>query len=152
MKVVSNSSPIIALTNIEELHLLSFLFEEVFIPESVQKEIGIRLDDSFSVLKIKDINLFNHLSSFLGKGEAAAIVLAKDINADLTILDDKEARKTAKSLGLKVIGTVGLLILGKNRAYYTKIRPILKKLELVNFRLSENLLEEILRSVSEEDC
>lgn len=151
MKVVSNSSPIIALTNIEELQLLNFLFKEIFIPEFVYKEVGIRLHDSFIVSRIKDINLLNHLNSFLGRGEAEAIVLAKDIDAELIILDDKEARKIAKSLGLKVIGTVGLLILGKNRGYYTKIRPILKKLEAVNFRLSETLVEEILRSVNEED-
>jgi len=58
----------------------------------------------------------------LHKGEAEAIALAIELNADLVIIDDKSARNTASSLGLKVIGTVGLILLEEKRGYYKEIK------------------------------
>src|SRR5205807_3994230 len=50
------------------------------------------------------------LQATLGAGEAACIILAAEIGADLLILDDRAARLHAEGLGLVVSGTVGVLL------------------------------------------
>ena len=98
-----------------------FLFDECYIPEIVFEEIKAKDDSVQSVLKefissekvriqgINHFHLFNGLCSRLGKGEASAIALALEIEADFIILDDNPARKTADELGLFVKGTLGIL-------------------------------------------
>ena len=112
-KVVSNSSPLIHLAKIGKLDLLRSFFSEVFVPEAVYKECvveGKGKDDAtkisearwIRVRKIKDEKLKRALMVELDEGEAEAIVLALEESADLLLLDDYEARRIARSLGLKV--------------------------------------------------
>ncbi|AIY90151.1 hypothetical protein GACE_1107 [Geoglobus acetivorans] len=65
------------------------------------------------------------------------------------IIDDKAARSTALSPGLKVVGTVGLILLAKKKGYYTKIKPVVEKLVKKGFRLSDELVEQILKEAGE---
>ena len=60
------------------------------------------------------------------------------------VLDDKKARRIAKQLGLKVIGTVGLLLRAQ-KGKVTEIKPILDALQEVDFRISDTLYQEALR-------
>jgi predicted nucleic acid-binding protein len=54
--------------------------------------------------------LLGILLSSLHKGEAEAIALAIELNADIVIIDEQEARQTAKQAGLSVIGVLGVLL------------------------------------------
>lgn len=64
----------------------------------------------------------------LDKGEAEAIVLATEIAADLIILDESLGRFHAKHIGLKVTGTIGMLLKAKELGYITEIKPLLLEL------------------------
>ena len=70
----------------------------------------------FEVRKISDLKLYNLLRAYLDAGESEAITLASEVNA-IVLLDEKDARSLAEKLGLKVMGTVGLLICKKGRLY-----------------------------------
>jgi predicted nucleic acid-binding protein len=102
---------------------------------------------------LKTENLTNSsLKTALGlivdAGEAEAIALAVEKNC-LLISDDKQARSAAKSLGVAVIGTIGVLVSAKNNNLIKTLKPILDDLESNNFFISKALREEALQLVGE---
>jgi len=92
--VVSNTSPLIALSNIGELDLLRFLFERIIIPRGVAEEFGETLPDWIEVRDVQNRIVVDLMRERLHKGEAEAIALAIELNADLVIIDDKSARNS----------------------------------------------------------
>ena len=78
----------------------------------------------------------------LDKGERDVIILAKEINADLVIIDEKAGRKVAKASGLKVKGTLGILLMAYRKNIINKIEAeeAIKKLEKSFLRISPNLI------------
>ncbi len=78
-----------------------------------------------------------------------AIVLALEHNADLLLVDDRDARNLAKKLGLQVMGTLGVIALAKYKGLISKAKPIIDKLVESGFWISRKLLEEFLRELSE---
>jgi hypothetical protein len=71
--------------------------------------------------------------------------LAKEINADLVLLDDPEARTTAEYMGLKRIGTIGILQLALKQKILTNIIQDIEELINKGFRISSELYDEIVR-------
>ena len=124
MKVVSNASPLIALSLIGKLHLLKELWREIIIPEAVYKEVVIQgkgkpgaslIENAIEnkwikIFQVEEKSQVRILMSILDYGEAEAIVLAQEIQADLVILDNREPRLFAHQIGLKVIGTIGVIL------------------------------------------
>ncbi|MCH5585406.1 DUF3368 domain-containing protein [Shimazuella sp. AN120528] len=77
------------------------------------------------------------------------MVAAKELEIERVILDDQSARKTARTMMLKPIGTVGILVLGKESGFIGKVKPLLDRLIDVNFYLSKQFYTKILRDVGE---
>jgi predicted nucleic acid-binding protein len=80
----------------------------------------------------------------LGAGETEAIMLAKELNADLVLIDDRKARIAALELGLVVAGTINVLEAGSKRGL-VELADAFRKLTETNFRISPKLLAEILK-------
>ncbi len=78
-------------------------------------------------------------------GEASAIALAKETEDALLLLDDLNARKLAGKLNLKITGTLGVINKAKQRGIISKVKPLIDKLLNTDFRISENIIAEILR-------
>ncbi len=72
-----------------------------------------------------------------------------EANASLVLLDDREARLQAKRLGLKVTGTLGVLLRAKKLGLIESLREELDKLKEIGFRISKSLEEEILNVAGE---
>ncbi len=113
--IISDSTTIITLLNIDRLDILTNIFSSVYIPQKVYEEIvideQITLDrDFFITKKIEDKKLYRLLLKSLDAGESEAIVLAKEMKLSL-IIDEKKGRKIAYNLGINIFGFVGLLIL-----------------------------------------
>lgn len=145
--IVADSTCLIGLEKIGRLDILPALFETVMIPPEVAKEFG----GSFSWLQIEVLAnrvLAVSLRLVVDAGEAEAIALASEKGCRL-IADDKQARAVAGQIGVKVIGTVGVLIQAKQNGAITKLRPILDDLERNNFYFTRALREEALRLVGE---
>ncbi len=155
---ISNSSVIIALARICRLDLLEELFGEILVPKAVWKEIIVEgkpgsekiMESSFiRVEKVRNMRPVALLEEFIDSGEAEAIVLALERNADLLLVDDRDARNLAKKLGLQVMGTLGVIALAKYKGSIPKAKTIVDKLMESGFWISRRILEEFLRELDE---
>jgi len=158
LKVVSNTTPIISLLKLDLLDILPQLYGRVHIPVAVFNEIeagktkGFYKDLSgFDWIEITEINDKQSVRYFvdLDSGEAEAIVLAKELNADLILLDEKLGRFHAKHAELKVTGTIGILIKAKTVGFIASLRPLLDELSTKNVWISERFKNAILERVGE---
>ena len=157
-KVVVNTTPIIALGKIELLSVLRELYGNVTIPIAVVLEVAIKDDvafhqllENFDWIKIAECPEYekNAFPKNLHAGEVEAIVLAQITNADFLIIDDNNARKTAKNLGLNVIGTAGTLLRAKELGIIPAVKPVLDSIRENNFYLSDRILDTVLRQAGE---
>jgi predicted nucleic acid-binding protein len=153
--VISNSTPIIALLRIGRLGILEKLYGAVIIPEAVHEEITVKdasaLDgvEWIDVRNIANIAAKEAFAATLHDGEVEVMLLAKEIGADLIIMDDGLARKHAKYLDLTVTGTVGVLLRAKRDGIINEIRPVLDDLVGQGFYISDDVFREVLRLAGE---
>lgn len=82
-------------------------------------------------------------------GEASAIALAKEMESPLLLLDDLKARKLAAKLNLKFTGTLGVKHKAKQIGAIEKVKPLLDKILATNFRISANIIQELLKKNKE---
>jgi len=85
----------------------------------------------------------------MGPGEREVISLGLELGAELLILDEQPARRLPTSLGLRVIGTVGLLMAGKERGFLAKIRPELDQLLAVRFFMDQGFYDRVIAQAGE---
>ena len=85
----------------------------------------------------------------LGTGEQEAIALYMDLSADLLIIDDARAKKVAYANGLEVMGSIGILLLAKQRGQIDKIRPMLNLLAVSDIHLGSSIIEKALKLAGE---
>lgn len=162
MKAVSNSSVLISLSIIGQLDLLHRRFPDgILIPAAVWHEVVESAEGRsgakqvaaarwIEVMSIADTDLVTMLKTSLDTGEAEAIVLAREQNISIVLLDEKDARKVAKKLGLSVLGVVGVLIWAKRAGIIDDLRSQLDALQQQGgFRLSNALYLEALTAVGE---
>jgi len=153
MLVVSDTSPVTALMQIGQSDLLGVLFQEVLIPPSVQAEL-LRFHPSIphvlEVRPIQDQGMVDALSHRLDRGEAEAIVLAHESQADYLLIDEKRGRLVAQSQGLTVIGLLGVLLMAKRAGHVPSLGVLITELESrAGFFVSDAVKEIILRSAGE---
>lgn len=86
----------------------------------------------------------------LHDGEVEVMILAKEKNADIVIIDDANAKKHTKYLNLPVTGTLGVLIKAKRLGYINELKPIIQEMIDKNIYISENLMKICLKQVNEE--
>ena len=146
-RVVADSTCLIALERIGQIEILPALFESVLIPPAVAQEFGISLP-WLKVERLSDRALAVALKMMIDDGEAEAITLSQEQKCRI-ILDDRQARNVGSHMGLRFIGTVGILLLAKQRGILPTIKPVLQNLDDTGFYVSAALKEEALR-LSEE--
>jgi len=133
MKVVCNSTPIISLATIDQISLLPQLFGTIHIPREVYRELKSKkapgcqeVDASyFQVQDIQGASYIGFLCHDLDRGEAEAIMLAKELQADTLIIDERTGYRIAKAQGLHVIGTLTVLLMAKNQGFISSVKPVL---------------------------
>ena len=163
MIVVSNASPLAALSFIRQLYLLHDLYGTILIPEAVWQEVpvsGAEQPGRDAVLKADWIErrsvatrqLVRALLQDLDPGEAEAIALAVEVSADLLIIDERLGRRTARHFGLDVIGAIGVLVDAKHREIIPEVRIYLDKLrDVAGFRISNALYQRVLEEQQERE-
>jgi predicted nucleic acid-binding protein len=155
LKAVCDTSVLIALDALEKTQILKDIFSDVIIPEGVHDElkteqVGFKFPTWIEIKRISNMNFYRSLRSKIDKGESEAISLSLEEKSDFVLLDDKEARKAAVNFDLKVIGTVGLLLLAKKKKLILSVTEEIHKLEeRINFRLSEDLKDYIINEAGE---
>lgn len=161
MIVVSDASPLIALATVGQLDLLRALYGRVAVPVVVYQEVTevrpaapgaaiIRAAKWIAVRPVEDRVLVDALSLNLDAGEAEAIALAVETNADLLLMDERRGRAAAMTLGRRVVGVVGVLIEAKMREVLAEVAPVLDSLRAdAGFRISDELRARALAAAGE---
>jgi len=157
VKVVSDTSPIFYLILIEASHLLPDLFGRIIIPATVERELAhpaaaeavrraiMERPDWLEIRPPPPAAATDELT-ILHPGERDAILLADSIAADLLILDERRARRTALQRGHKVVGVLGILAQGANQGL-VDLDDAITRLQATNFRLNPALID-LVRSRS----
>jgi len=155
MIVVSNSSPLIALAKIGKLHILRDFFGKITIPKAVRYEVVIKgkgkpgaeeveRAEWIEVKEVRDKLSVEVLKGEIEIGEAEAIVLAKELNADLLIMDESIPRVIAESIGLKVVGSLAILYIARKRGLIKEdFNEIVKELRDKGVRFSDDVIERL---------
>jgi hypothetical protein len=161
MLVVSDTSPIINLACIGHLHLLPDLFTEIVIPTAVFNEIAgdgnnepgaveVKTASWVKILSVPIQPLLPDLLQDLDPGEAEAIVLALDINADYVLMDESLGRQIAVSYQLQPLGLLGILLLAKQKGLISAVAPLMDRLQSeANFFIDQRLYQQI-KSLAQE--
>lgn len=160
MTVVSNSSPLISLAKIESFDLLKQLYGTLTISAEVYAEVvvsGARLPGSAETssspwIQVKQVKRPNDVTAAqerfgLGLGELSTLILAKEVGADLVILDDLGARKLAQREGFRVQGTIAVLEACFRKGYLSDLRNAYMQLLKRGVFLDRGLLNRILESL-----
>jgi len=152
--VVSDTSPLIAFASLGKLTVLKELFGRVSVAQAVREELSRKghfpFEEWIDVEKIQNRGLYRVLRLDLGPGESESLCLGVEKKADLILLDDKEARKTASLFQLQKTGTLGILVQAKKRGLIRIIREEIDKLESeIDFRISTSLKEAVCQLVGE---
>lgn len=153
MIVVSDTSPICYLVLVGQINLLSRLYEQVVISQTVRDE----LTDARSPAQVQQwiaqapgwlitqsVNLQPEAElAVLDMGEQSAILLVEQLGADLLAIDELIGRRIARSRGLRVIGTLGILE-EAGRLGWIDLPVVLEQLQQTTFRVSEPLIQQML--------
>lgn len=163
MLTISNTSPLLNLAIIGQLALVQQQFGEVLIPDAVLQEL--RVDEALpgsaalrqaltkgwiQVQAVEDRALVQLLQRTLDDGEAEAIALAAQTQATWLLLDERDGRLTAKTLGLHTTGVLGILLRAKRDGHIASLQVAVEKLQTqAGFRIAPALFEELLRAGGE---
>ena len=145
MIVVSNSSPLIALSRIDQLQILKGLFGRVYIPDTVYQEtvtncgiisqrsrISQATNEFIEVVQPKVRYAF---SRNLGAGEQGVLNLSMEKQAQLVLIDDKRDRHEAQELGLIPAFTTDILKKAECQHLITSYQQVVKELQEVGIYL-----------------
>lgn len=158
--VVANAGPLISLAAIGKLDLLKALFEQILIPQAVYDEVvvhgegepgsqEVRDAEWIRAAQVQDRLAVDLLRETLDMGESEAIVLAQELNARYVLLDDGLARRKARLIGLRMTGTLGILLMAKEAGLISAVRPILDELRQTDFRMSDRVYQQVLLKAGE---
>ncbi|HHT9122233.1 MAG TPA: DUF3368 domain-containing protein [Candidatus Wunengus sp. YC63] len=162
MLITCDTNIIIDFSKINHLYLLKDIFKNVIIAseveeellageEKITKELDIKkaINEWIKVKMVENKLALESLKIHIGAGEAASIILYMETNADLLAINDLKARGVASAMGVKIIGTLGILRLAKDRGILKQIKPLLDELRKVGAYISDSLYNRMLKDVRE---
>ena len=159
-RVIVNSTPLIVLSNINHLDLLQKLYTEIYIPQAVYNEVTAKADSACSQIKsnsnwihvcqIKNVSQKRMYQAKLHDGEVEVMILAQENqNQDLVIIDDNSAKKTAKYLGLKVTGTLGVILKAKQQKLIPAVVPLMNQITQNGFYITQQVFDYVKSAAGE---
>lgn len=153
MSVVSDTTAITTLLKAGQEQLLQDLFERVFVPQAVWdelKQFHRGLPDFVALRPLQNNSQRLPGTESLGRGEAEALSLAKELNARLLVTDDRKGRLAAKRLHIPCIGLVGMVVHAKQLGKISSVRDLLETIETKGgLYLSDAVVAEALRLANE---
>lgn len=170
MKAVINSGPLIALSKLNLLHLLKTMFQKIYIPESVYNEVvieGLRkgkqdakvtktfIEEEKDFVYIEEAkHTFKSQRIELDLGERDTIELACKLKTDFALIDEENTRKEARNVGLKVKGTLGILVMAHRKGVlsYKELRYFFQQVKARrDIWISAKLCDEVLKELQQKN-
>ncbi len=148
MKIVVNSSPLIAFAILQKLNLLPILFTDILIPQAVYDEVtehgkphaeSLRVFAQGKVVSAQNQMAVQLLTQDVDRGESEVIVLALENGITDVLIDDAKGRRFASLNGVNPIGTVGILLRAKQQGHIELIKPLLDLLIANRIRIGADL-------------
>ena len=163
MLIEKNTSPLLNLAIIDQLHLLQLQFERVFIPPAVVDELRLdtqlpgveRIRSALEAgwLVVHELNnqyLVRALERDLDLGESQAIALALQLEFSDVLMDEHDGRAAAKALGLSPVGVLGILLRAKELTQVAEIQPLMQALQQdAGFYIADGLFAKMLAVAGE---
>lgn len=154
MRIVTNASPLIFLTKIDSLGLLQQFFSRVLVPPAVVAETGLDFPDFIEESHLSDVGeaFVRGALGTLHRGELETLMLARERDIDLVAVDDSAARRKAVQMGLRPIGTVGILVLARRFGYLDEAAAVDKLEQLVErhgLYLSSAIIQQVRGALAE---
>jgi predicted nucleic acid-binding protein len=160
MIIVSDASPIRSLHFLGLLPILNDLYGHVIVPTAVQEELlvpRIRLDrielSRFGFIQLRSPSESSQVNAFLQslhRGESEALALALELQADLILIDELAGRHVASEIGVRPLGTLGVLLEAKSNGLVPEVRPLMERLRSeLNFFISKALQQQIVELAGE---
>jgi len=160
LPLVCDTTLLLYLNRIDQVDLLSALFAQVCVPESVMLELDMgRLDRGDTIdprklawiapVSVSQAAIGDLPPNRLGTGERAVIAYAHIHPGHIVGLDDLQARQLAERLNLPVVGTLGVLLQAKRANLISAVRPLLDAVVTQGFRLASDLYRDVLRLADE---
>lgn len=159
MIVVSDSTPLITLMKATQLRILHELFGEIVIPEAVHDELTVnekyiaeaKLIDSSEFIRVisvedrKSVSLLQRAAG-LDLGESEAIIYAENNNADLLLVDEASGRRVAKSMGIEIMGSIGVLVSAFRKGFLSEeeANDAFHRIRNAKRHISEKLIKDAL--------
>ena len=133
--VIFNSSPIINLSKINSLDLIKKIYKQILIPKAVYNEVLIKGTNKDNIYKIEELintqiikiaivnnqEIIKVFAKDLDYGESEVLALALQLNADLVVIDETDARNIADIYNLNKTGFIGILIKAQEAGYISTI-------------------------------
>ena len=158
-KIICNTSPLQYLHQLDQLSLLKSLAGRITVPTAVETEIAIGIEWGVDLPVLRKLDWLDFLTPLcstavplvrdLGPGETEVIMLAMESSDCVVILDDALARKTAELLGIKVTGTLGVLLDAKRAGLIDDLTSVINHLEKLKFRLAPHTRKAVIRLAGE---
>jgi uncharacterized protein len=157
---VSNSSPLINLARIQRFELLKSFYTEIVITPAVYEEVVIQGKDREGSKDVSEASWIRQappqdqlaveaLAAELGRGESSAIILARELDARILLIDEIHGRRIAQRLGISVTGTIGILSRAKRERLIPNVKDELDKLRQRGTWIDDRLYREVLYSLGE---
>jgi predicted nucleic acid-binding protein len=158
--VILNNTPLVALWTLDQLTLLRELYQRVLIPPAVEAEF-LAIDrvarqralEDASWIEVAPLANPRYALTYTGldRGEAEVLTLAVEREARLVVIDERKGRRYARHLGLPLTGTLGILLLAKERGVVTAVGPLIERLQAYGLYLTPELVKRVLILAQERD-
>ena len=139
----------VVLIEVNELNLLKAVYSRIIITPEIAKEFNQQIPDWIEIIEAKDKKSQLLLEDSLDLGESTALTLAFEIDNTTVILDDLKARKIANKLGIKVTGTIGVIVKAKLQGSISSAKNILDKISNTDFRINAKIIEQAIKEAGE---
>ncbi len=150
--IVSDSTTLIILFDLNRLELLSNLFPKIIIPSAVYAEISVKraiaLPPFITIQQAQETETLKRLKKLLDRGESEAIALALELESKL-IIDEKKGRKIAIRQGIEIIGLLGIVYLNIKKGFISQdeAKTFLNEALDHGYRISQHLIDEIFQRI-----
>jgi predicted nucleic acid-binding protein len=158
--VICDTSPFQYLYQLDLLHILPALSEQVIIPPAVVEELAVGRAQGVSLPNVDCLDWVSvrrptsepalPLVMDPGPGETQVLMLALESRDAVVVLDDALARQVAEMLDIRLTGTLGLLLDAKRAHLVPAVAPLVDKLQALRFRLAPHTRAAVLKLAGEE--